>query len=190
MTETKKNPNSALRLIVVLFLISALTALALGLVNYVTAPVIAELTAEKTASAMAEVLPAEAYTEVSFTDDTGLVTAVSEATDSAGAVIGHVVQVSPSGFGGAISMMVGVDESGAVTGIAIVEHDETSGLGANAAASSDVGLDFRAQFVGATGSVAVTKDGGSIDALTGATVTSRAVCNGVNAALAVLGFGA
>ena len=75
-------------------------------------------------------------------------------------------------------MMVGVDTSGTVTGVSIVSHEETSGLGANATRE-----EFRSQFVGATGSVAVTKDGGTIDALTGATVTSRAVSNGVNAAL-------
>jgi len=58
---------------------------------------------------------------------------------------------------------------------------ETSGLGANAAKES-----FRSQFAGKSGSVAVTKDGGDIDALTGATITSRAVASGVNSALAAV----
>ena len=81
-------------------------------------------------------------------------------------------------------MMVGVDHDGKVLGISIVSHTETSGLGAVAAASTSAGESFRGQFVGMSGSVSVTKDGGEVDSLTGATITSRAVCTGVNAALA------
>ena len=76
-------------------------------------------------------------------------------------------------------MAVGVDESGAVTGVSIVDMSETSGLGANASPES-----FRSPYVGKSGSVALRKQGGEIDALTGATVTSTAVTRGVNAALA------
>ena len=76
-------------------------------------------------------------------------------------------------------MAVGVDKSGAVTGVSIVSMSETSGLGANARRES-----FRSQFSGKSGSVALKKQGGEIDALTGATVTSTAVTRGVNAALA------
>jgi electron transport complex protein RnfG len=173
MTATAKNPNSTARLIIVLFLISAITALCLGLVNYITKDRIAEIKAEKTAAAMEEVLPADSYEEVSYTGGDSLVAKVYKAGDA-----GYVVEVLPSGFGGAIDMMVGVDASGTVTGVSIIDMSETSGLGANASKE-----EFRSQFVGATGSVAVTKDGGTIDALTGATVTSRAVSNGVNAAL-------
>jgi electron transport complex protein RnfG len=81
-------------------------------------------------------------------------------------------------------MAVGVDGAGQVTGVQIISHTETSGLGANAAANSAAGQSFRDQFLGATGQLAVTQDGGTIDALTGATMTSRAVTQGVNAALA------
>ncbi len=81
-------------------------------------------------------------------------------------------------YGGEILLMVGVGNDGAVTGVEVVSHSETSGLGANATKE-----EFRSQFKGVSQSVAVTKDGGQIDALTGATVTSRAVCDGVNAAL-------
>ena len=54
----------------------------------------------------------------------------------------------------------------------------------DAAADTDAGRAFRDQFVGMSGTVSVAKDGGEVDALTGATITSRAVCKGVNAALA------
>ena len=82
-------------------------------------------------------------------------------------------------------MMVGVDFEGKVLGIDIISHTETAGLGAVADTETPAGQSFRSQFVGAEGSVSVTKDGGQLDAITGATITSRAVCDGVNAALAV-----
>jgi len=65
--------------------------------------------------------------------------------------------------------------------VAIVDMSETSGLGANASKES-----FRSQYIGLKEEAAVTKDGGEIEALTGATVTSRAVTRGVNAALAAV----
>ena len=54
-----------------------------------------------------------------------------------------------------------------------------------AADKTAAGKAFRGQFAGASGTLAVTKDGGSIDAITSATITSRAVTQGVNAALCV-----
>ena len=80
-------------------------------------------------------------------------------------------------------MIVGVDTNGAVSGISIVSHAETPGLGAVAAQANDKGQAFRDQFVGQTGTVAVTKDGGQIEALSGATVSSRAICAAATAAL-------
>lgn len=77
-------------------------------------------------------------------------------------------------------MVVGVGTDGTVTGVSIISMSETSGLGANASKES-----FRGQFVGKSGELAVSKDGGEIDALTGATITSRAVTSGVNTALVV-----
>ena len=65
---------------------------------------------------------------------------------------------------------------------AMISHSGTASLGANCTRE-----DFRAQFAGKTGELAVSKDGGDIDALTGATVTSRAVTRAVNAALAYAG---
>ena len=99
---------------------------------------------------------------------------------------GYAVEVTPSGFDNTITMMVGVDNAGAVTGISIIDHSETAGLGAVAAATTAAGEAFRAQFKGMSGSVSVSKDGGQVDAITSATITSRAVCSGVNAALAVV----
>ncbi|MGN1307669.1 MAG: RnfABCDGE type electron transport complex subunit G [Faecousia sp.] len=167
-----KSAKYILRLTVTLLLITAIVAGLLGLVNYLAEDKIATLQNEKAESAMREVLEADSY-EPLETDLEG-VTALYQAGDR-----GYVVRVSVNGFGGAIDMMVGVDTSCTVTGVSIISHSETASLGANCTRE-----DFRAQFVGAAGDLSVKKDGGSIDALTGATVTSRAVTKGVNLALA------
>lgn len=166
-----------LKLTLTLLIISAVVSGLLGLTNFVTADRIAEIKAEKTAASMQEVLPAESYISVDYTGAEALVSAVYQAGDA-----GYVVEVTPSGFGGAINMVVGVDTEGKVSGVAIVSMSETSGLGSNAAKA-----DFRSQYVGQSGGLAVNKDGGTIDALTGATITSRAVTDGVNAALRAVG---
>ena len=98
---------------------------------------------------------------------------------------GWVVQVTESGSQGLITMMVGVGADYSCTGISVTESSETAGLGAIAGQQSEKGEAFRAQFVGQSGTVAVTKEGGSIDAISGATITSKAVCRGVTAAIAV-----
>lgn len=173
MSETKKASPSMGRLVLVLFVICAVCSLLLGLVNMITAGPIAAGTKAKTDAAMQAVLLSDSYDELSYTGGDALVSAVYKAGDA-----GWVVLVAPSGFGGAINMVVGVNADGSVSGVSIIKMAETSGLGANASKES-----FREQFVGQSGTLSVTKDGGSIDALTGATITSRAVTNGVNAAL-------
>lgn len=173
MTETKKKSGGMLRLTVVLFTITAVVALLLGLVNFITVDKIEAINANKTATAMKEVLPADTYTELEYTGGDSLVAAVYKADDE-----GYVVKVLPSGFGGAIDMVVGVDNDGVVTGISIIKMAETSGLGTNASKPS-----FKDQYIGGAGDFAVNKDGGEIDALTGATITSRAVTKGVNSAV-------
>lgn len=172
MDKAKKKPASIGVLILTLFLVTAVMSGLLGLVNYVTKDRIAAFKAESMDAAMREVLPADSYTEVEYGGDDALVSGIWEAAG------GYVVEVTPSGFGGEVDMMVGVDADGKVTGVSIVSMSETSGLGSNASKP-----EFRAQYVGKAGA-ALKKDGGDIDALTGATVTSRAVTRGVNAALA------
>ena len=180
MSKSKSSGQSMTRLITVLFAITAITALLLGLVDYITADTIAANTKKKTDTAMSAVLEASSYVPVQdYSDPGGLVTAVYTALSEDGSTLGHVVEAAPTGFGGAISMVVGIDAEGSVSGISIVKMTETSGLGANAKNTS-----FREQYVGKSGTLAVSKDGGEIEALTGATITSRAVTNGVNAALA------
>ena len=182
MTETAKKSASMARLVIVLFAVTAVVALLLGFVDYITRDQIAANIKEKTDAAMSAVLEADDYTAIdSFSDESGLVNSIYKATDVSGNFVGYVSEVSPSGFGGAINMVVGVDPNGVITGISIVKMTATSGLGANAANTS-----FREQYIGKSGTLAVDKDGGEIVALTGATVTSRAVTDGVNAVLAAI----
>ena len=164
------------RLAITLLLITAVVAAALAAVNSVTAPKIQAINEQKTQTAIEAVLPGGGE-EIAFTDDTGLVSTVYKGQS------GYAVEVTPSGFNGTVTMMVGVDNAGKVLGISVVNHTETAGLGAEAASQGAAGTAFRSQFTGMSGSVSVTKDGGQVDALTGATITSRAVCTGVNAAL-------
>ena len=165
-----------LRLTGTLFLIAAIVAACLAGVNSITKPVIDELNYQKTQEAVQAVLPGGGD-EVDFTDSTGLISVVYKGE------AGYAVQVAPVGFDSAITMMVGIDFDGNVLGISVIDHSETAGLGAVAAATTSAGEAFRGQFVGMSGSVSVTKDGGAVEAITGATITSRAICVGVNAAL-------
>lgn len=167
-----------LRLAVTLLLITGVVAAALAGVNSITAPKIAKNQQAKVWKAIQTVLPGAIISgEVAFSDTTGLIKMVYKSD------IGYAVEVAPVGFGGTITMMVGVSHEGEILGMAVVSQTETAGLGAVVAADSHAGQIFRDQFVGLSGEVAVTKDGGSIDAITGATITSRAVTEGVNAAL-------
>ena len=172
--------TSIVRLTLTLFLICAVVAAALAGINAVTAPKIAALQEQKVADAIAAVLPGTATETTDYVDATGLVQKVWKSES------GYAVQVAPSGFGGTITMMVGVDFNGKVLGIDIVSHAETAGLGDTAAADNAKGQAFRDQFVGQTGELAVSKDGGTMDAITSATITSRAVTAGVNAAIGIV----
>ena len=177
MTKPQSTAAYVLRLTLTLFLITVIVAGLLAFVNYLTADTIAEHTAEAARSAMTQVLAADDYTELPVSDAQAAAGVTAAWRDA-----GTVVRLTTNGFGGAIDLMVGVDKENKVTGVAIISHSETASLGANCTRE-----DFRAQFAGKTGELAVTKDGGDIDALTGATVTSRAVTRAVNAALAYAG---
>ena len=174
--KTESTVMYVLRLALTLLIITAVVAAALAGVNSITAPAIAELTAQKTQEAIEAVLPGGGE----IVDDFPAVNLVSKVYASE---TGYAVEVTPGGFDNTITMMVGVDKAGSVLGISIISHTETAGLGAVAAAGTPAGEAFRGQFVGTSGSVSVTKDGGAMDAITGATITSRAICVGVNAAL-------
>jgi electron transport complex protein RnfG len=180
MTQTKKAPNQIIRLALILFLVTAITAGVLALVNILTKDRIAAQKAEATRVAYAEVLPTTGnYEEVSFdkTEEFKTVNKISKATDGAG----YVVELSFSGAQSTVTAAVGIDAAGVVSGVSIISHAETSGLGAKATEAV-----FRDQYKGAAEHVALTKNGGTINAISGATITSTAVTNAVNTAMDVV----
>ena len=185
MKQNESMVMYVLRLAGTLLLITAVVAAALAGVNAITAPIIDELNAAATQEAIMAVLPGGYDIEIAdYTDATGIVSKVYQGAS------GYAVEVGPGGFDNTITMMVGIDNEGKILGISVVSHTETAGLGAVAADSTPKGIAFRDQFVGQSGAVSVTKDGGTMDAITGATITSRAICVGVNAALdCVAGLG-
>ena len=176
----KTSAGYILKLTLILFVITAVVAVLLAGINALTAKPIADYTLKKTADAISLVLPSEAAPEeiADFADESGMVTTLYKVGED-----GYAVKVTVGGSQADIEMMVGVAADGTVSGVSFISMAETPGLGAIAAQDSEAGRSFRDQFIGKSGSVAVTKDGGEIDSLTGATVTSRAIATGVNAAL-------
>ena len=167
--------NKILKLALVLLAVSAVVAGVLGVINELTYPVIDAQKQAKTAEAFSAVLKADRFDEIEFSNpDFPTVLTVHKAEG-----VGYVVTSKFSGAQGNITMAVGVDNDYKCTGISVIEHAETSGLGANAASTGEVGVNFRKQFVGQDESIALSNAGGSIDALTGATITSRAITEAV-----------
>ena len=89
--------------------------------------------------------------------------------------VGYAFMTDGRGYGGKIGILVGLEVNRAVRGIRIISHQETPGLGAKITQ-----LDFLDQFDGlSTGELAIRRDGGAVDAITAATISSRAVVEGV-----------
>lgn len=178
-----KNNEQIWVLAAVLFVITAVVALLLGFTNMATADKIAQITAKEQDEARAEVMPgAEEFVKADGSFDAP-VNEVYEARKG-GETAGWCVSVSPNGFGGAISMVVGVTPDLMVQGVSITSLSETPGLGSKAADDA-----FKSQFDGkpAASGLSVIKSGQPADneimAISGATITSRAVTDGVNAAV-------
>ena len=180
--KVELDPRFTAKLTLTLLGICAVVALLLGVVNSVTEPIIEEIQAEKTAAAMSQVLPADEYQKVETTYPN--VTAMNKAM-SGGEQIGYVVEVATNGFGGAMSMVVGVDMDGAVTGVSVTDNSETANIGTKVVNDQTV-LD---RFIGmshADGEITVNSGTNRFDGESGATVSSKGVTAGVNTALAAV----
>ena len=168
---------------VVLLVICVVAALLLAVTNNVTAPKIAEVNAENEAKSRQVVFADAASFGDEFTNDDGI--KLVPALDKDGKTIGYVVVTVEKGYGGDINVMTGVDLEGKVTGVNILSMSETAGLGANASKES-----FLKQFIGKISGLEVNKGTpaeNEIKALTGATITSKAVTKAVNAAIEAAG---
>lgn len=182
LNQTAIDPRYIGRLAGTLLGICLVTALLLGAVNQVTKPRIDAAQKAKTEAAMSQVLPADAYEKAE--GEIPGVTALYRAL-SGGSPAGFVVEVTATGSQGAIDMVVGVDTSGAVTGVSVTKHSETKNIGTKVVSDQAV-LD---RFIGmshATGEITVNAGTNRFDGVTGATVSSKGVAAGVNAALAAV----
>ena len=164
--------TSTRSMVVTLFLVALVCSVILSFVYSYTTPRIEETQKELTLAGLKEVIIAQEFTPV--VPDT-----VWKAIDSTQNVVGIVFRVFPQGYGGPVPLTVGLDLEGKITGIRIASAaeglKETPGLGVKI-----IEPDFRDQFIGKTlDNVLLKRDGGEIDAITAATISSRAVCNGI-----------
>lgn len=169
--------SSKLWTVLSLFITCLLSAFALSLVYSQTRARIYQLSIAGMRAAFNEVMPA-ADSFAALTPDSAVWAAFA-----AGQRCGTIVQAAERGYGGPVPVTAGVDTSGAITGIRIagpVEGlKETQGLGTRV-----LEPEWRTQFVGkSTSEIVLDRDGGPIAAVTGATISSRAVTNGLRSAL-------
>ena len=179
-----------------LTVIALVVAALLGVVNNVTKDKIAEQDAENTRIAMSAVAPEGSE----FGDKMDISNAVAAAASAQGGKIvemypmtnggadaGYVVKVSASGSQGTITMMVGVDANKAITGISVISHSETSGIGTKVVGNepNSAGEPVLDQFIGMSGSGSLVV-GKNVIAVSGATVSTKGITMGANAALAAV----
>ena len=173
-TDTKEVIHVAL----VLMIICAAVAFILSFVNMVTRDKIAENEEAEKKNAIEALFAGENIEYSALDIESDAVNAIYEVKNDVGR-LGYAVSVSPSGFGGNIDMMVGIDTDGKITGVRIVSLSETPGLGSRVADDA-----FLSAFVGKSGSVELGRDA---DVISGSTISSKAVVLGVNNALTALG---
>ena len=184
-------PKFVLKVAGTLTAIALVVAALLGLVNHITYEKIQEHLMESTMQALAKVTPEGATCEpVDLTED-----AVAAAKAQGGTLTemysvstgGYACKVEASGSQGIIEMIVGVDAEGAITGISVVENAETKGIGSKVMDNlpNDAGVPVLDQFIGLSGAgtLEVKKN---ITPITGATVSTRGITAGANAALAAV----
>lgn len=182
-----------LKLGLVLMLVALVAAVALGLVNSRTAPMIAEQKEMDKQNAMRQVAgnlsPGDSLRFDSLTveglenpyagvDHTLEVVKVSVPPDTS--TVGYLFIAYGKGYSSTIQTMVGVDAGGTVAGSSILLQQETPGLGANVENPSKLIENFSGR---SAQGIVLAKDGGNIDAITGSTITSRAVTNSVREGL-------
>lgn len=186
--------KESLRSVLVLMVVCLVASFSLAMVNRATEPRIVHQKKMEKLSAIRAVLPP--FDNDPIEDSKELVVGTDEEGTPVlktfylgkmeGQIAGVAFETEGEGFGGAISVIVGIDPGGEVRGVEVLEHLETPGLGARIELP-----EFKDQFVDKSlansklvdGSLAVTKDRGDIDALTGATISSRGVTQAVDRAL-------
>ena len=167
--------KSILKPTAVLFVICVAVSAALAGTNLLTVDRIAQLEAENAEASRKVVLP-EAQ---EFQEREGYYAGMA-----GGECVGYVFETGASGYGGTVSVMTGISAEGDITGVVILSHSETPGLGANAEKA-----EFLDQYLqpAPEGGLSVIKyqapAQGQVEAMTGATITTNAVTNAVNQAI-------
>ena len=195
------DPKYIIKLTVTLLVTCVVVAAALGGVNAITADKIAAINWENTQKDMQAVVADPDNTDFSdqaLENTDAMVAAATGAgatLDSVyeaqvgGETVGYAIKVVSSGSQGSIEMMVGVDTNGAVTGVSIVDNSETAGIGSKVMSNETLsnGTGVLDQFIGKSAADGTLTVGTNVDAISGATVSTKGVTTGVNAALAVAG---
>jgi len=169
-----------------LLVICLISALLLGVANEATKEKIADVRAAANEKARKEVSPdADGFMLIEESVMNEVIAINPSVTEVFKAqkgddVVGFVMKSEPNGYGGAVVVITGVDMDGIVTGVRIGSHQETPGLGGNATLPK-----FYEQYNGknAVNGIGVSKTGSSeteIQAISGATISSQAVTDGVN----------
>ncbi len=174
-------------MVAVLFTITLIASAGVGAVNMITVEPIAAAKAAATQQALSEVLPAFDDTAIDELTIDELPVRVYTAT-AGGTLAGYAVETATKlGFGGMVKLMVGFLPDGTVRNVNVLEQSETPGLGTKMteegnpllASIRDCKLEEKKLV---DGKLAVTKDGGDVDALTAATISSRAYVDAINRA--------
>ncbi len=179
--------STLLNMTAVLFGITLVASAGVGVVNMITEEPIAQAELAAKNEALNKVLPAFDNQEVVELeiDDMPIVTYVASKDDE---VVGYAVEtMSKQGFGGAINLMVGFTPEGRVINVNVLKQTETPGLGTKMTEEGNPLIrSIKGQMLEqkklVAGKLAVRKDGGDVDALTAATISSRAYVDAINRA--------
>ena len=177
--------SSLKNMVLVLFCITLISSACVGLVNMITEGPIAKAKEAAVQAALAQVLPEFDATEKSEHTADELLIIAHKATKE-GKVVGYAIEsATKNGFSGLVRLMVGFDTNGTILNVNVLEQAETPGLGAN---MTEEGNPILASIKGKEAgkiNLTVKKDGGDVDALTAATISSRAYADAVARAYAV-----
>lgn len=173
----KKNYDPILKPTIVLLAICIVISFALSLTNKITAPKIEVLSEKQQQASMKQLVKADDFKERSFEDEFTYFEA-----KKADETVGYVFLNEAKGYGSAVSVMTAVAPDGKIIAARVLDASgETPGLGQNATKEN-----FYGQFTGKTKEISVVKFGAKdqeVNAVTGATITSKAVTKAVNEAL-------
>lgn len=171
--------SSLKNMVLVLFTITLISSAAVGGVYMLTEEPIAQAKVAAVNDALKQVLP-QYETTTSQTIEVNALPIVAHTATVADKAVGYAVEsISKNGFGGTVRLMVGFDAEGKILNINVLEQKETPGLGTKMADEGNVLLMSFKDKVAADVNMTVKKDGGDIDALTAATISSRAYAEAV-----------